>query len=146
MDDEQVIRQLTSEMLTNLGYQVCIAKDGSEALSVFERFKKRGDPFDAVIMDLTIRGGMGGKEAITKLLDLDPEVKAIVSSGYCNDPIMSDFRRYGFAGVLAKPYTATEMSRVLHTLISEKNSRHRGSPDGSVSGTYRSLSVMAKKM
>lgn len=146
MDDEQVIRQLTSEMLTNLGYQVCIAKDGSEALSVFERFKKRGDPFDAVIMDLTIRGGMGGKEAITKLLDLDPEVKAIVSSGYSNDPIMSDFRRYGFAGVLAKPYTATEMSRVLYTLISEKNSRHRGSPDGSVSGTYRSLSVMAKKM
>lgn len=118
MDDELLIRQLTREMLTNLGYQVCITKDGFEALGLFERCKKDGRPFDAVIMDLTIPGGMGGKEAITKLLLLDPEVKAIVSSGYCNDPIMADFRSYGFSGVLSKPYTAIQMSKLLHTVIS----------------------------
>jgi len=121
MDDEQLIRQLTSEMLTRLGYQVCISTDGFEALSLFERCQKEGKPFDAVIMDLTIPGGMGGKEAITKLLDLDPKVKAVVSSGYCNDPIMADFGKYGFAGVLAKPYTAAEMSKLLHKLIAGKS-------------------------
>ena len=132
MDDEPLIRQLTSDMLTNLGYQVCISKDGSEALGLFERSKKEGKPFDAVIMDLTIPGGMGGKEAITKLLSLDPEVKAVVSSGYCNDPIMANFRSYGFAGVLAKPYTAIQMSKLLHTIISPKQSGCLQTQDKSV--------------
>ncbi len=132
MDDEPLIRELTSDMLTNLGYQVCISKDGFEALDLFERCKKEGKPFDAVIMDLTIPGGMGGKEAITKLLSLDPEVKAVVSSGYCNDPIMANFRTYGFAGVLAKPYTASEMSHLLHTIISPKQNGCAKTRDKSV--------------
>ncbi len=132
MDDEPLIRQLTSDMLTHLGYQVCISKDGFEALGLFERSKKEGKPFDAVIMDLTIPGGMGGKEAITKLLSLDPEVKAVVSSGYCNDPIMANFRKYGFAGVLAKPYTAIQMSKLLHTIISPKQSECLKTQDKSV--------------
>ena len=74
-------------------------------------------PFDAVIMDLTIPGGMGGKEAIKRLLEIDPEVKAIVSSGYSNDPIMADFKKYGFCGVVAKPYTLEELGEALSVLI-----------------------------
>jgi len=74
--------------------------------------------FDVIIMDLTIPGGMGGKEAIGKLLEVDPWVKAIVSSGYSNDPIMSEYRKYGFRGVATKPYKIEELSKILHEVIS----------------------------
>ena len=117
MDDEASIRDVASEMLTSLGYEVRTSKDGTEALTLFKEFRDSGEPFDAVIMDLTIPGGMGGKEAIGKLREMDPEIKAIVSSGYCNDPIMGDFREHGFAGVLAKPYNEREMKQLLHSLM-----------------------------
>jgi PAS domain S-box-containing protein len=117
MDDEPAIRELASRMLTSLGYRVSATEDGREAIRLYQKSSAGGDPFDVVIMDLTIPGGMGGKEAIQKLRDFDPHVRAIVSSGYCNDPIMGDFKKYGFAGVLAKPYNAKEMSDALHSLI-----------------------------
>ena len=117
MDDEPLIRDLAAELLTYLGYNVRTSKDGAEAIDLYKESKDRGEPFDAVIMDLTIPGGMGGKEALEKLLKLDPQIKAIVSSGYCNDPIMGDFRRYGFTGVLAKPYSAQEMSEILQATV-----------------------------
>jgi DNA-binding NarL/FixJ family response regulator len=80
-----------------------------------------GQPFDVVIMDLTIPGGMGGKEAIKKLLEIDPKVKAIVSSGYSTDPVMADFRSYGFSGVAVKPYNIEELSEILDKVIKEKD-------------------------
>jgi two-component system cell cycle sensor histidine kinase/response regulator CckA len=79
-----------------------------------------GHPYDAVIIDLTIRGGMGGKEAIKKLIDIDPEIKAIVSSGYFNDPIMADYKAYGFTGVIPKPYEMEDLSELLNAIINEK--------------------------
>ncbi|MCX6652265.1 MAG: PAS domain S-box protein [Methanomassiliicoccales archaeon] len=119
MDDQEFILEITGEILTALGYQVETAEDGQKAIELYKRAKKRGEPFDVIIMDLTIPGGMGGQEAMQKIRALDPKVKSIVSSGYCNDPIMSKPEDFGFMGVVSKPYTVRELQaevhRVLHT-------------------------------
>jgi CheY-like chemotaxis protein len=117
MDDEDMIREITGELLQNLGYQVEFAKNGSEAIDLYREAHDHGKPFDAVILDLTIPGGMGGKEAIKGLLEIDPKIKAIVSSGYSNDPIMAEFREYGFNGVIIKPYRLTELSQTLQDVL-----------------------------
>lgn len=117
MDDEEIIRDISGEMLRHIGYEVGFAKDGDEAIEIYKRAQDLGQPFDAVIMDLTIPGGMGGREAIQKLVEINPEVKVIVSSGYSNDPIMAEFRKYGFSGVVAKPYNIEELSKTLHQVI-----------------------------
>ena len=119
MDDEEYIRDTAGEMLSYAGYTVGYAKDGAEAIDLFVRAKESGDPYDAVIMDLTIPGGMGGKETLQNLLKIAPDVKAIVSSGYANTPIMSDFKRYGFKGVIAKPYCTEELCKAVQILIHE---------------------------
>ena len=117
MDDEELLRELVSDMLTNIGYEVTAAIDGAEAIELYKEATESGNPFDAVIIDLTIPGAMGGKKTIQKLREIDPGVKAIVSSGYSNDPIMADFRMHGFKGVIAKPYETKELSEVLHRVI-----------------------------
>lgn len=117
MDDEEIVRTVTGEMLQVLGYEVAIAMDGAEAIRLYSEAKESGTPFDAVIMDLTVPGGMGGKEAILKLRELDPEIRAIVSSGYSQDPIMADFKQYGFSAVLAKPFSGSILSAVLHKVL-----------------------------
>ncbi|MFC2038995.1 PAS domain S-box protein [Chloroflexota bacterium] len=120
MDDEDIIRALLKRQLVNAGYEVVGAENGSDAIELYKKALESGQGFDAVIMDLTIPGGMGGKEAITKLIELDPEVRAIVSSGYSNDPIMADFKNYGFSGVVAKPYQMTELEKTIREAIGEK--------------------------
>ena len=117
MDDEEIVREVAGEMLTRIGYEVEFAGDGAEAIELYKRAKETGQPFEAVILDLTVPGGMGGKEAIKRLLEIDPGVKAIVSSGYSNDAVMAEFREYGFKGVIAKPYKIEELSEVLHRVI-----------------------------
>ena len=117
MDDEQMIREIAGQMLRKLGYEVEFARDGEEAIKLYSKAKESRETFDAVIMDLTVPGGMGGKKAIQRLKEIDPKVKAIVSSGYFNDPVMSDFREYGFRGVFAKPYKIEDLSRVLHEVL-----------------------------
>lgn len=117
MDDEEIVRELARNVLINLGYEVTVAVDGTEAVKLYKEAMESHDPFDAAIIDLTIPGGMGGRETIRNLMAIDPEVKAIVSSGYSNDPIMTDFREYGFKGVIAKPYEAVELSEALSKVM-----------------------------
>ncbi|MCK5511890.1 MAG: PAS domain S-box protein, partial [Thermodesulfovibrionia bacterium] len=94
MEDEDNIQKTVSKILKHIGYEVEIAQDGAEALELYKKAEESNQPFDVVMMDLTIRGGMGGKETIKKMLEINPKVKAIVSSGYSNDPIMADFKQY----------------------------------------------------
>jgi PAS domain S-box-containing protein len=117
MDDEEIVRGVLFEMLSQIGYEVGFARDGSEAIDLYIKAKDGDKPFDVIIMDLTIAGGMGGKEAIKKLLEIDPDVRAIVSSGYSNDPVMSDYMKYGFIGVVNKPYKTEELSTTVHQVL-----------------------------
>ncbi|MBU0663031.1 MAG: PAS domain S-box protein [Proteobacteria bacterium] len=117
MDDEVCIREVLNAMLSYLGYQADFAKDGEEAIACYAKAKQSGQSYAAVILDLTIPGGMGGKEAIVKLCEIDPAVKAIVSSGYSNDPIMANYQEYGFRAMITKPVDTDQLSRTLHEVI-----------------------------
>jgi two-component system cell cycle sensor histidine kinase/response regulator CckA len=117
MDDEDLVRRLLGRILTGAGYEVELTRDGTEAIKKYTEARESRNPFDAVILDLTIPGGMGGKEAIEKLLKIHPGINAIVSSGYANDPIMADYKKYGFKGVVTKPYNIRQMQETLRDTI-----------------------------
>lgn len=114
MDDDRMIRDLAMAMLRHLGYTVVSCTDGEEAVALYEEAMRQGNPFQAVILDLTIPGGQGGKETAEQLLAIDPSAWLIVSSGYSNDPIMADYQAFGFRGAIAKPYTMGEFQAVLN--------------------------------
>jgi PAS domain S-box-containing protein len=116
MDDEEVVRKTLKRMLTALGYEAELTANGEQALAAWETAMKTGRPFTAAIIDLTIAGGMGGARAITKLIELDPSAKAIVSSGYADSPVISQYREYGFSGVLPKPYKLEELAAAIAAL------------------------------
>ncbi|MBJ6752466.1 ABC transporter substrate-binding protein [Geomonas anaerohicana] len=117
MDDEELIRDLTGAMLEQLGYTPTTCCEGSEAVELYSAARQKGERYDAVIMDLTIPGGMGGKEAAQCILELDPQACLIVSSGYSNDPVMSEYRKHGFRATLSKPYTVKDVARVLREVL-----------------------------
>jgi len=118
MDDQITVRKVIGDTIAQLGYTTFFAASGEEAICFYQDAREKGEPYDAVILDLTVPGGGGGKQAITELMRIDPDVKAIVSSGYCNDAIMANFKRYGFKGVISKPFCLEEISKTLWDIIS----------------------------
>jgi len=113
MDDEESVRKVARNMLSALGYQVELAENGEVAIEKYERARSSGQSFDAVILDLTVRGGMGGRETMARLLDLDPSVRGILSSGYTDDPAMSSFAEHGFRATVPKPFNLEDLRLVL---------------------------------
>jgi two-component system, cell cycle sensor histidine kinase and response regulator CckA len=120
MDDEAIIRKVAGDILNELGYEAAFACDGKDAIEVYLRAEKEKKPFDVVIMDLTIPGAMGGKEAVKKLQSICHHAKVIVSSGYSMDPIMAEYEKHGFCGVVCKPYNAREISEVISKVLKAK--------------------------
>jgi len=117
MDDEDSILEVTSEILTEHGYIVEVSRDGAEAVSKYRQAFVEGRPFDLVIMDLTIPGGMGGKEAIKELRRIDPRVKAVVTTGYTFDPAVSRYREHGFVGTIPKPYRMDQLTEMVRKAL-----------------------------
>ncbi|HEX3046598.1 MAG TPA: response regulator [Bacillota bacterium] len=120
MDDEPQVLNLIGELLECYGYQVVLEMDGASAIKAYKQAKTLGEPFDAVVMDLMVPNGMGGLEAVAYLRDFDPGVKVIISSGYINEPVMADYKRYGFDGVARKPYLVEELMQILDEVVESK--------------------------
>ena len=116
MDDEIEIRCILTKMLNRLHYEVVEAGDGEEAIELFKNAISLSRPFDVILMDLMVPGGMGGEEAISKLLEIDPEAKIILSSGSIESQIMTDYRKYGISAVLCKPFGHDELIRALQVV------------------------------
>lgn len=119
MDDKDFVRKAVSEVLVVLGYEVECAKEGEQTLEMYRGARGAGTLFDVVVLDLTVSSGMGGRETIEKLLDIDPSVKIIVSSGYPHDPVVVDYRRFGVKGVIIKPYNSSELEEILEKVLHE---------------------------
>jgi len=117
MDDQESILKMVGRMLNKMGYDVASANDGKQAIQLYRDAFHSQKTFDLVILDLTVPGGMGGAKTITELLKIDPKVKAVVSSGYSNDPVMGDYEEYGFCGVAPKPYTKDQLAEVLNKIF-----------------------------
>jgi CheY-like chemotaxis protein len=117
MDDEQIVLDMTREVLKFLDYDVMFAKEGREAIDLYKKEKAAGVPFDVVILDLSVRSGLGGKETIEELRRIDPRVKSVISSGFMDDPAVRDFSSHGFDERLTKPYKIPDLKNILEQLM-----------------------------
>jgi DNA-binding NtrC family response regulator len=120
MDDEAIIRLLCGKAFVRVGLEVTTTANGSEAVREFSQAWERGRPYQLVIFDLTVPGGMGGKDALTEVRKIDPSIRAIASSGYSNDPVMADYRRFGFDAIVPKPYEIDQMIDTVRHVLAQK--------------------------
>ncbi|MHB9025735.1 MAG: CHASE4 domain-containing protein [Armatimonadota bacterium] len=125
MDDETIVREVIVDILEASGYETVAVADGQEALEQYRAAIAAGQPFDLVIIDLTIPGGMGGKETVSRLREMDPTVRAVVTSGYSNDPVMSDYAAYGFQGMLVKPFQVDDLQTLVSQLLTSERTVYR---------------------
>jgi DNA-binding NtrC family response regulator len=124
MDDDYIVRRLLDRILHESGYDVALSANGSEAFALYTMAEKEGVPFDAVIIDLIVREEVGGEELIGKLREINPHVKAIVSSGYVNESAMPGLKACGFSAMVAKPFTIEKMLNTLQDILLETNRFH----------------------
>ena len=117
MDDEEPIRRMAQSLLKKLGLEVQTVDTGEKAVEAYAEARASGRPFDGVMMDLTVPGGMGGTQALAEMKKIDPDVRAIVSSGYSSDPVLANFRDYGFVAVVPKPYRIPELIKALRDVF-----------------------------
>lgn len=120
MDDDPIVRDVLSAMLEHLGFESEATREGTEAVARYEQALAAGKPFDGVILDLTVPGGVGGREVVKKLKALDPHVRAVASTGYSNDPILSQPQAYGFQAGIAKPYRMEDLEKVVRRVWSAR--------------------------
>jgi CheY-like chemotaxis protein len=117
MDDEDIVRNIAGVMIRSLGHEVEVAEDGEEAIGKYREAIRSGRPFDIVIMDLTVRGGMGGEDTLKEILRIDPNIRAIVSSGYTDSSAIAEYKAVGFRACLTKPYDIDSLNAVLNSLL-----------------------------
>jgi len=117
MDDDEAVRLMLGEMLNHMGYSVELTEDGEAAIRAYERALAGGERFDVVLLDLTVPGGMGGKQAVERLLEIDPGARTIVLSGYSNDPVLADHARHRFSAALKKPTSMAKLREALRRVI-----------------------------
>lgn len=120
MDDDDSVREIAAQMLEFLGYEVDVARDGNQAVTRFKTARDQDESFDAVILDMSVPGGLGAPETVKRLEAIDPKVVALISSGYFNDPAMCEFKQHGFSGVLKKPFRIKALSGVLKQALDTK--------------------------
>jgi CheY-like chemotaxis protein len=126
MDDEQIILDMTREVLKFLNYDVMFAREGREAIDLYKKEMAAGVPFDVVILDLSVQSGLGGKETLAELRKIDPGVKSVISSGFIDDPVVRDFSGHGFDRRLTKPYKIPELKDILEQLVQKTPGRNPG--------------------
>jgi two-component system cell cycle sensor histidine kinase/response regulator CckA len=119
MDDDEHVRPMAKRVLESSGFDVVDCADGAAAVVEYDRARAAGEPFRVVVLDLVVRGGVGGVEALARLRAIDPSVRAIVVSGYSDDPVMAECRKFGFAEAVAKPFTAEEISDAIRRVVGE---------------------------
>jgi two-component system cell cycle sensor histidine kinase/response regulator CckA len=117
MDDEDIVRNIAGVMIRSLGHEVELVEDGKGAIEKYHESMRSGRQFDIVILDLTVRGGMGGEETIKELLEIDPDIRAIVSSGYTESSAMAEYKAIGFGAYLTKPYDIVSLNSTLNSLL-----------------------------
>ena len=116
MDDEVLVSRVIKMMLNHLGFEAVLVADGKDAVEAYRKALEEEDPFAVVLLDLLVPGGMGGRETMQELLKIDPDVKAIITSGYYDDPVMMDYQKYGFYGTIRKPYELTQLTKALASI------------------------------